>query len=261
LSLPSLQVRVEVAATLAALATGTATALYLATPIAVPRAGADRSSFVVRDAGVVPGANASPADDGAVSRPAPAAGMPNDLVRPAPASTLEVYQREHPHHAAPLYAIPAAVARVSAPSSPPSMLTIPRLHVRSRVLGVGIARGGQLQLPPDGHTVVWYRYGAVPGEDGSAVLAAHVDYDRRPGPFYRLRLLSPGDRVTVTLAGGSTRRFVVAARRLYAKPALPANLVFRSDGGPVLALITCGGHFDYRTRRYGDNVVIYAVPA
>jgi hypothetical protein len=150
---------------------------------------------------------------------------------------------------------------VPAAPPPPSSLIIPRLHVRTRVLGVGIARGGQLQLPPDGHTVVWYRYGAVPGEAGSAVLAAHVDYDNRPGPFYRLRLLSPGDRVAVMLANGSTRRFVVAARRLYAKPALPANLVFRRDGGPVLALITCGGHFDYKTRRYGDNVVIYAVPA
>jgi sortase family protein len=261
LSLPTLQVRVEVAATLAALATGTATALYLATPLAVPRASVDRSSFVVRDAGVVPGADAAPADDGTLSREGPAADLPQDLVRPAPARTREVFERQHPHHAAPLDAIPAAVAQVPAAPPPPAVLTIPRLHVRSRVLGVGIARTGQLQLPPDGRTVVWYRYGAVPGEDGSAVLAAHVDYNRRAGPFYRLRLLSPGDRVAVTLANGSTRRFVVAARRLYAKPALPANLVFRRDGGPVLALITCGGRFDYKTRKYGDNVVIYAVPA
>ncbi len=46
---------------------------------------------------------------------------------------------------------------------------------------------------------------------------------------------------------------------MYDKDSLPSALW--SDSGPEsLALITCGGDFDRSTRRYEQNIVVYAVP-
>jgi len=91
------------------------------------------------------------------------------------------------------------------------------------------------------------------------VLAAHVDYEGRPGAFYELRRLEPGDRVVVRLSGGRNLAFRVAARRTYAKDALPRRL-FASRGRSVLTLVTCGGSYDERTRSYARNVVVVAIP-
>jgi sortase (surface protein transpeptidase) len=55
----------------------------------------------------------------------------------------------------------------------------------------------------------WYAPGPRPGDLGSAVIFGHVDSDRGPAVFYRLRELRPGDQLTVTGADGSSVRFVV----------------------------------------------------
>jgi hypothetical protein len=66
--------------------------------------------------------------------------------------------------------------------------------------------------------------------------------------------------VRVTDAAGETHPYAVASRTSYRKTTgLPAEL-FRTDGPPRLALITCGGTFDERTGNYADNVVVVATP-
>lgn len=145
--------------------------------------------------------------------------------------------------------------------SAPHTLAIPRLGVRVPVVAVGIESGGALALPPDGSTAVWYRFGPAPGEPGSAVIAAHVDYAGRPGAFFRPDRLRAGDPLEVAFTGAPTRRFVVVAARRYAKPSLPRALVFRASGRPLLTLVTCGGTFDARSRHYRANVIVWALPA
>jgi sortase (surface protein transpeptidase) len=142
----------------------------------------------------------------------------------------------------------------------PVEIAIPQIGVRSRIVGVGVSDGRALLLPPDARSVVWYDGGPVPGAPGSAVIAAHVDYAGEVGVFFRLRELRPGSHVKITMAGSHTRWFVVVARRVYSKPKLPASVVFRSGGAPLLTLITCGGDFDPVKRHYLANVVVYAKP-
>ena len=94
---------------------------------------------------------------------------------------------------------------------------------------------------------------------GSAVLAAHVDYDGRRGAFFRLRELSVGAEVRVDLDDGSALTFVVRSLDQVAKDQLDPRL-FARDGAPRLALITCGGSFDRDERSYRDNIVAIAEP-
>ena len=119
---------------------------------------------------------------------------------------------------------------------------------------------GQLAIPPDAASVVWYRHGPSPGQDGSAVLAGHVDWNGRQGAFFALGTLPPGAEISIGYDDDTTRRFVVQARRSYPKPELPVQELFAPSGEPRLTLVTCGGSFDRATRHYRDNVVVVATP-
>ena len=115
---------------------------------------------------------------------------------------------------------------------------------------------GALEVPPAAE-VGWYQFGPVPGAAGSAVLAAHVDYDGEAGAFFRMRELEISAPVEVELAGGDRRSFVVTELLQVPKSELDPDWFARS-GAARLVLITCGGEFDRSARSYRDNVVAIA---
>src|SRR6266511_3066411 len=143
----------------------------------------------------------------------------------------------------------------------PVEVSIKALGVNAPVLPVGIAQaGGNMQIPQDVRVIGWYRFGPSPGQLGSAILVGHVDSRAQgPGAFFRLAHLRVGASIIVRSQDGSSLRFGVVARRSYPKGGLPA-WIFDRTGPPTLALVTCGGSFDRRLRRYADNIVIFAVP-
>jgi sortase (surface protein transpeptidase) len=143
----------------------------------------------------------------------------------------------------------------------PVQLSIPAIDVRASIDSAGVERRTrQLDVPNSAEGVVWYEHGPAPGEEGSAVLAAHVDFNGVAGAFFRLHDLGPGDRIAVKLSDGTTSRFEVVARRKYNRERLPSERVFTSSGPPVLTLITCGGRFDSDRGHYASNVVVFAIP-
>lgn len=152
----------------------------------------------------------------------------------------------------------------SAPSSTgvePNRLRIPALGVDAPVVAVGLEPDGSMEIP--GATEVgWYEPTQVrPGDPaGSAVLAAHVDYQGQRGVFFDLRSLSEGEEITVVGPDGAERRFRVTSRFQVAKDDLPVEELFRTAGDPALTLITCGGIFDRSDRHYEDNIVVRATP-
>jgi sortase (surface protein transpeptidase) len=119
-----------------------------------------------------------------------------------------------------------------------------------------------MEIPDDVAAAGWYRFGPAPGaEQGVAIVTAHVDSARAgPGAFFRLRELDPGERVHVELADGRVLAYEVTGREQIPKDALPTAELFRRDGAPALALVTCGGVFDATTRHYTDNVIVWARP-
>ena len=144
---------------------------------------------------------------------------------------------------------------------PPVGVEIAGAEVRGLVVPTAVdATTGELAIPDDPTVVGWYQYGPSPGQPGSAVLAGHLDWHRRPGAFQRLGRVSLGSIVTIQYADGSSQRFQVVDNILIPKPSLPVSDVFERTGLPTLRLITCGGTFDRRTRHYRSNVVVTAVP-
>lgn len=144
----------------------------------------------------------------------------------------------------------------------PTSLRVGSIGVDAPVEPYGVNPGtGEMDIPNNLRDVAWYEYGPIPGEEGSAVLAAHVDLaGQGPGVFFELREVEPGDRVVVGFSDGSSRDFVIRARVTYDKDELPLDTIFSRQGASVLTLITCGGGFSPSTRSYDSNVVAYAVP-
>jgi LPXTG-site transpeptidase (sortase) family protein len=126
------------------------------------------------------------------------------------------------------------------------------------VVDVGVEVDGEMEIP--GATEVgWYRYGPVPGAEGSAVLAAHISWNGRDGVFRRLARAEPGQRFTVSFDDGAIAEYEVVAIRQYPKDQLPDEL-FAATGEPQVVLVTCGGSFNRSLNSYDDNIVAYAVP-
>jgi sortase (surface protein transpeptidase) len=115
-----------------------------------------------------------------------------------------------------------------------------------------------MEVPRDYGVAGWFTGGAMPGEDGPAVISGHVDSQRGPAVFYRLRDLRRGDTVRVRRADGRWLAFEVTGSARYAKAQFPTDAVFGPVTGPVLRLITCGGTFDGSSGHYLDNLVVTA---
>lgn len=119
-------------------------------------------------------------------------------------------------------------------------------------------RDGSLQAPTRWGRAGWYADGVRPGDAGPAVIAGHVDSTAGPAVFFDLRELRPGAVVAVRDSTGEVRHFVVYRVRSYPKDDFPTAAVFGPTALPELRLITCTGEFDYATRNYLENLVVFA---
>jgi hypothetical protein len=183
--------------------------------------------------------------------PPPAAATASQLVVPGPEPPMRSPTPRAPADRPPAAAAPAPES-ISLPATPEPVALMP----------VGVLESGALQLPERPSVLGWYAAGAVPGDPtGTAVVAGHIDSaEFGAGPLEALLELRLGASIVVTDAAGGSHPYSVTSRTSYPKSALPPE-VFRVDGPPQLALVTCGGAFDERTGQYADNVVVLAAPA
>ena len=101
----------------------------------------------------------------------------------------------------PPVAIPAPAGHVAGPQGAagpqgtaaerPVSLVIPAIGVQTRLIRLGVAPGGGLQVPATTAVAGWYTGSPPPGAVGSAVIAGHIDSYTGPGVFFRLRQLRP----------------------------------------------------------------------
>jgi sortase (surface protein transpeptidase) len=169
---------------------------------------------------------------------------------------------------------PGASTARSAPEPPaPTAITIPAIGAHSTLVPLGLTPERALEVPPvDAPLQAGYYAGAdpakpgdevVPGAVGAAVVVGHVDgvidgAKGRPGIFYRLREVKPGDEILIDRADGSQLRFVVERVEHHDKDSFPTSEVYGATPGPELRLITCGGSFDHEARSYRENIVAFA---
>jgi hypothetical protein len=220
-------------------------------PAAAPAGGA---GAVATEAPVGPEALAGAVADGLAAGAGPTGPAPGDAVAAPGSSAVAAPVR----WSGPL---PAGAVAVAVGATRPVRVRVAALGLDAPVVAAGVAGDGRLELPGDAVTVAWFQGGAVPGDSGSAVLAAHVDYAGRPGAFFDLADLVADSVIEVTLADGTVRDFrTVGGARTHAKGELPVPELFRRGGLASLTLVTCGGAFDPASRSYADNTLVSAAP-
>jgi len=145
-----------------------------------------------------------------------------------------------------------------APVASPVSLTIPLIGVKTNLITLGLASGGEMQVPSSTTVAGWYTGSPRPGAVGSAIIVGHVDSVSSRGVFFRLPELKNGDDVFVKRADGTTAEFRVTEIQTYPKDHFPTQTVYGPTPDPELRLITCGGAFDAATNHYLSNIVVYA---
>lgn len=153
---------------------------------------------------------------------------------------------------------PARAAQEPRRAPLPARLAIPALGVHAPITPVGLEASGIMASPTEGHVIGWYELGPRPGELSNAVLAGHVDLNKRPGVFSRLRELAPGATIDVDTGLGIAYRYVVEEVRSYPAADAPTAEIFGGTPDATLTLITCGGQFDPARREYLERVVVRA---
>jgi sortase (surface protein transpeptidase) len=161
---------------------------------------------------------------------------------------------------------PAAAPSTSVPITKPykgirpTEVRIPKIGAESSLLAVAVTTDGKIAVPSV-HTpmqAAWYKLSPVPGDVGPAIVLGHVDGDRKPGIFYRLKDLTPGDEVDIDRSDGRKLKFVVDHVTQVPKETFPSDAVYGNSAKPELRLITCGGAFDHAAHSYEDNIIVYA---
>lgn len=147
----------------------------------------------------------------------------------------------------------------TAPPGVPVRVAIPSIGVDAPTVEVALAANGAMDVPKQALDAGWYSLGVRPGENGSAVIAGHVDWlYGATGAFAKLHQVEPGDAITVEDDEGATTTFVVREIKTYAADADATDVFVSGDGKAHLNLITCSGSWDAQEKRYKERLVVFA---
>ncbi|OAT82120.1 hypothetical protein A6P54_11535 [Bacillus sp. MKU004] len=139
----------------------------------------------------------------------------------------------------------------------PSSLSIPAIDLEAPVKDFGLDENGNMELPENGKDVAWFEPGVQPGEAGNAVLAGHVDNEKAPAVFFKLKELEKGDEIHLYDEDGKHLTFVVKDKIAYQKDDAPLRKIFGPSDKRMLNLITCTGYFDRDIHNYVERLVVY----
>ncbi|MFE5504230.1 class F sortase [Amycolatopsis japonica] len=142
----------------------------------------------------------------------------------------------------------------------PTNVKIPKIGAESSLVTVAVGKDGKMSVPSAKNPMqaAWYRLSPVPGDVGPSILLGHVDGNKQPGIFYKLKDVNPGDEVLVERSDGKNLKFVVEKKDQVPKDQFPEEAVYGNTDKPQLRLITCGGVFDKEEHSYKDNIIVYA---
>lgn len=143
------------------------------------------------------------------------------------------------------------------PTIYPTSLSISSVGIKTSLIPLGIDKEGLLEVPMTGAVAGWFTGGPKPGEIGPAVIVAHVDWKGKKGIFFDLRKVRVGQSIVVTNSNSKIAKFQVTRVFSVKKKAFPTDSVYGNLNYPGLRLVTCGT-FDFKTKRYVDNLIVYA---
>lgn len=136
----------------------------------------------------------------------------------------------------------------------PVHLEIPSIKVSASIFGVGLTKTGTMDTLKGPTSIAWYKYGAIPGEKGNAILAGHRDWNGVLGSLYNLEKMKIGDKLTITYEKGHKRIFKLVSNRIYLINEIPKEAM-SLEGDTRVTIITCAGKYDSKTQLYDSRAI------
>jgi len=149
----------------------------------------------------------------------------------------------------------------------PVRMTNAKIHLDAPILGVQVNTRGEMNVfddapagDPKWDSAFWYAPGSYPGQNGNAVIAAHVNRPTPgPGPFGSLTNLIVGDTIQVQTANGTMLTFSVTDTSVAQPGTIGAtdptlDRVFGPASTPNLNLVTCT---DFNGKMYTKRFIVF----
>lgn len=157
----------------------------------------------------------------------------------------------------------ANVSTTNTGNGSPIRMKIPKINVDASVQYNGLKSDGTMEIPDNITDVGWFTGSPHPGENGASVMTGHVAQIRggimtKPGVFYNLNELRPGELIYVLNDKEETTTFVVRESRSYDPTADATDVFIAKDNGVHLNIITCEGTWNPGKLSYSQRLVIFA---
>lgn len=139
-------------------------------------------------------------------------------------------------------------------------LNIPKLSVHARVMQAGVTSKGSLASPNNIYDADWYTGSAKPGQPGATLIDGHVASLKKPGIFYGLKSLVPGDQIQIIRGDNMVLTYKVIKSQTYSSSNVDmhAALTPITKGKSGLNLITCTGKVKANTHEFDQRLVVFA---
>lgn len=139
----------------------------------------------------------------------------------------------------------------------PVRLVIPIINVSANIQSLGTNSKGEMEVPTNITDVGLYKFGVIPGQIGSAVIAGHFNgQNNQEGVFANLDKLKAGDKLSIEDKTGKSITFIVKKKELYDSGY--ADNVFNQNDGAHLNLVTCDGLWNEAKKSYTKRLVIFS---
>lgn len=139
-------------------------------------------------------------------------------------------------------------------TSKPISLKIPSLKVSAAIQEVGLTSNGAMETIDDPEPIGWYKFGALPGGEGNALLAGHREWYGELGSLFKLEKMKVGEDLIISYENGQTQTFELVSNVLYKLDEVPKE-VMAVDGEARVTLITCAGTYSKRMGTYDSRAV------
>lgn len=139
----------------------------------------------------------------------------------------------------------------------PKFIQLPTIQAEGFIQKVGVDQHDEVAVPNNIHMAGWFKDSMVPGETGLSIIDGHIDGRTMSGIFQHLIKLKPGDEYTIEMGNGNLKHYKVR-KVITVDVSKAADALFSQDPRvkSQLNLITCGGSFDKKTRKYSQRIIV-----
>ena len=137
----------------------------------------------------------------------------------------------------------------------PVRVYIPALAVDAEIQDTGYDDSRTMQVVAAADIISWLREGAIPGNEGNAILAGHNKWSGKKCPLFALDTLQIGDEMEIEYEDGSTLKFMLESVFVYALATAPASLIMDVGGEARVTVITCKEPFNPKIGTSDNRIV------